>query len=103
MDACFPDSIVAFLSVCGISPTYIKYFIDVAKKDLEHFAPSTAQKNINLGIINELTFPLPPLAEQKRIVAKIDELMALCDKLEQQIEMGTQKQSQLFEAILAKI
>ncbi|NJR53058.1 MAG: hypothetical protein HC780_29390, partial [Leptolyngbyaceae cyanobacterium CSU_1_3] len=51
----------------------------------EHYAPSTAQKNINLGIINDLIFPLPPLAEQRRIVAKIDQLMALCDRLENAI------------------
>jgi type I restriction enzyme S subunit len=46
------------------------------------FAPATAQKNINLGILNAVLIPLPPLAEQHRIVAKVDELMALCAKLE---------------------
>jgi len=46
---------------------------------------------------------LPPLAEQKRIVAKIDELMTLCDKLENQIDQATEKQTALFNAVLAQV
>lgn len=40
--------------------------------------------NLRVGDIESIEVSLPPLAEQKRIVAKVDELMALCDKLEQQ-------------------
>jgi type I restriction enzyme, S subunit len=100
MDACFPDSIVAFSSLAGVSSWYIKYFIDVAKSDLEKFAPSTAQKNINLGIINELAFPLPPLSEQKRIVAKIDQLKALCDKVETERNERNNKRLKIHAAAM---
>ncbi len=48
-------------------------------------------------------FPLPPLAEQKRIVAKVNELMALCEKLEQGIDEATKKQSAVLEAVLAAV
>jgi type I restriction enzyme S subunit len=47
-------------------------------------------------------FPLPPLAEQHRIVAKIDELMALCDQLEQQLNQADQQRRRLLEALLAE-
>ena len=46
--------------------------------------PGTAQKNIpGIDILKAMPFPLPPLAEQYRIVAKVDQLMALCDELEE--------------------
>lgn len=44
--------------------------------------------------------PLPPLAEQHRIVAEVDELMALCDQLEASLTGGEQTRSRLLEAVL---
>lgn len=61
---------------------YFEYFVRTAKVNLSEFAPATAQKNINLEILTQVLIPLPPLAEQLRIVAKVDELMELCDRLE---------------------
>ncbi|MCX5511669.1 restriction endonuclease subunit S, partial [Pseudomonas sp. BJa3] len=44
--------------------------------------------------------PLPPLAEQHRIVARIEQLMALCDSLEQQINATTEKQTELLSNLI---
>lgn len=42
----------------------------------------TTMQNLNQSILAKMVFGLPPLAEQKRIVAKVEELLALCDALE---------------------
>jgi type I restriction enzyme S subunit len=82
-DACFPDSVVGFIPASTFdNARYFEYFLRTAKAKLLEFAPATAQKNINLEILTQVLIPLPPLAEQRRIVAKVDELMALCDRLE---------------------
>ena len=41
----------------------------------------TAQGGVYLGTLKSLVIPLPPLEEQKRIVAKIEELLPYCDQL----------------------
>ena len=45
-------------------------------------APGTTLKEVSGKIVSAVSFPLPPLAEQHRIVARVDELMSLCDQLE---------------------
>ena len=45
----------------------------------------TGQANVNGTALKNMLIPLPPLPEQHRIVAKVDELMALCDRLEQRL------------------
>ncbi len=60
IEACFPDSVVGFISDRNKSHvSFVKYLIDVNKDNLEAFAPATAQKNINLKVLNELKLPIP--------------------------------------------
>lgn len=47
-------------------------------------------------------FPLPPLAEQHRIVAKVDELMALCNQLEASLTDTDSTRRRLLDALLAE-
>ncbi|WP_409281775.1 restriction endonuclease subunit S [Pseudomonas defluvii] len=55
---------------------------------------------LNLGDIPRLLAPVPPLAEQHRIVAKVDELMALCDRLEAQQADAESAHAELVQALL---
>jgi len=86
-DACFPDSVVGYTPFdTELDVRYFEFFIRTAKSDLEKFAPSTAQKNINLEILSQVLVPLPPKNEISRIVAKIDGIMALCDTLKEHLQ-----------------
>lgn len=59
-----------------------------------------AQPTLNVGLIEVLPIPLPPLVEQHRIVAKVDELMGLCDRLEESLATGEDTRRRLLEALL---
>jgi len=99
--ACIPDSVVTFTSpVNGRTPEYSRMFIEVTRSMIEKFAPATAQKNINLQILTELLFPLPPLAEQAAIVERVEALMESCRALEQEIEHSRTHAAHLLQAVL---
>jgi len=103
-DACFPDSVVGFVPSDEIGDAkYFEYFMRTAKSRLTDFASSTAQKNINLGILQIVLIPLPPAPEIKRIVAKVEDLMALCDELEASILKSQTDCDKLMEAAVTEI
>ena len=61
---------------------------------------STTMNNITRSQFDNLLIPLPPLSEQKRIVAKLDELMAYCDELEASIKASQQENELLLQQVL---
>ena len=61
---------------------------------------TAGQKRVPKNFFAENPFPLPPLAEQHRIVAKVDELMALCDQLEKQQTDSNSAHEILVETLL---
>jgi type I restriction enzyme S subunit len=67
----------------GISEDFLRYIeLYINAIDLKPYVTGTAQPKMNQAKMNSIPVAVPPLAEQKRIVAKVDELMALCDRLE---------------------
>ena len=89
----------------GVFPEYLLWLL---RRD-QVIAWLTNEMNANTGVptlgkekMELLPIPLPPLAEQHRIVAKVDELMALCDQLEQQLSQADQQRRRLLEAVLAE-
>ena len=63
-------------------------------------ATGTTIKNLGLAAMNSLPIALPPKEEQHRIVAKVDELMALCDALKVRLAEVQIIQFRLAEAIV---
>ena len=70
-----------------------RYFESAAKQ-------TTNLASINMRQVRNCPLPFPPLAEQRRIVAKVDELMALCDQLEAQLTTTQADSRRLLEAVL---
>jgi type I restriction enzyme S subunit len=60
----------------------------------------TTMSNLNHGILNKMVIALPPLAEQRRIVAKVDQLLRLCDELEARLRQGHEQGRRLAAAVL---
>lgn len=69
----------------GYNEDFLRYIeLHINAITLEAYVTGTAQPKMNQAKMNSIPIALPPLAEQKRIVAKVEELMALCDALEAQ-------------------
>lgn len=99
-DACFPDSVVGFHTYDNLSVKYFDFFIRTAKENLEKYAPSTAQKNINLEILSNVLVPLPPSNELERIIEKIEILLDLCEQLKISLKVAQNTQVELAEAVV---
>lgn len=73
-DCCFPDSVVGFTPNERTLSEYIYYLMSTLQREIEVNAPATAQKNINLRILNDLLLDIPSVAEQTQIVNQVEYL-----------------------------
>jgi type I restriction enzyme S subunit len=100
-ESCFPDSVVGFVHTGDLATTrYVEFFIRTAKEKLSQFAPATAQKNINLDVLQKVAIPFPPLAEQKRIVAELERRLSVADEVEAATKADFQRGNRLRQSIL---
>ena len=67
------------------------------------FRTTSGVKNINSTEIGRLLLPVSPLAEQKRIVSKVTELLSLCDALESQLKSTESASTQLLSAAVSHL
>ena len=69
----------------------------------ERGATGIAQKTVPLSVLRDLLLPLPPLAEQSRIVTRVEELMRLCDALEAKGRLEAAQHAQLVSTLLGAL
>ena len=82
----------------------ICYFLSGSfKEKMWAVSKKTAQPGFNIINLKKFVVPVPPIAEQHRIVAKVDELMALCDQLEQQQTHSIEAHRILVETLLGTL
>ncbi len=80
---------------------YLALFINAIS--LEPYVTGTAQPKMNQAKLNSILIALPPLAEQSRIVTRVEELMRLCDALEAKGQLEATQHAQLVSTLLATL
>ena len=83
--------------------SYLLKYLIMAAINLREEAAGAVQSFVSLGVIRSYLMPIPPLAEQHRIVAKVDELMALCDQLEAQHSNAAEAHEKLVSHLLGML
>jgi type I restriction enzyme S subunit len=97
------QAVCACTPFTGFSNIFLLTLLKAYKPKFIGMGAGGAQPNISREKIIATVIALPPLAEQQRIVAKVDELMALCDQLEQQTEQSLSAHQTLVEVLLASL
>lgn len=97
-DACFPDSVVGFVPNEKVIVEYIHFYFRFIQNQLEEYAPQSAQKNINLEILNKLKIPVPPLLLQQQFAEIVNKTEALKEKQKQ----SEQELENLFQSLMQK-
>lgn len=101
-DAYHNEAIISLYPFSGIAKQYL--FKTLPKIALSGNSKQAIMGNtLNSKSLSLLLIPLPPLEEQHRIVAKVDELMQLCDDLEQQTEASIDAHATLVEVLLTTL
>jgi type I restriction enzyme S subunit len=86
-----------------IDHEYAYYFLFQQTTAFRDVNQGMGQPNLNTAILAGWFFPLPPFAEQHRIVAKVDALMALCDALESRLKERAGMQSKFADAVVKNV
>jgi type I restriction enzyme S subunit len=102
--ASYSCAVIKVLRGC-IEPSYQYLFSmsDCVKRQAASATNKTTQPNVGLKSIQEFLVPLPPLAEQSRIVTRVEELMRLCDALEVKGKLEAKQHAQLVSILLATL
>ena len=95
-DACFPDSVVGFISRNMTNELFIHYWFSFFQKILDEQAPQVAQKNINLKILSELNVIVPPLSLQNRFAAFVEYV----DQQKQTVQQSLEKLELMKKALM---
>ncbi len=100
----YPDKLIRLRLLSQfVLPSLVRCFTKASaiRRDIESYCATTVGNwGISASNLKDVKIPLPPIAEQHRIVTKVNELMALCDRLETQIKTTRTENCCFLEAIL---
>ncbi|QOV23182.1 restriction endonuclease subunit S [Anabaenopsis elenkinii] len=96
---------LALIKQIIVNPYYLKFVLlsDEVQNYIKENSVGSAIPYISLEKLKYIQVPLPPLAEQKRIVEKCDRLMSLCDRLEAKLKQGRESREKLMEVAAKQV
>lgn len=97
-DACFPDSVVGFVANEKTNNLFMHYWFTFFQRILEEQAPESAQKNINLKILNELSVIVPPIELQNEFAQFVKQV----DKLKFGMEQSLKELEEKFDSLMQR-
>jgi type I restriction enzyme, S subunit len=97
-DACFPDSVVGFISGPKTNQIFVHYWFSFFQKLLEEQAPQVAQKNINLKTLNDLLVLAPPLPLQNQFATFVEQ----ADKSKIELEQALKELDSTYKKIISE-
>lgn len=81
---------------------HLYYFLASQTQNLRNINQGAAQPNLNIKMVSEIDLPLAPLAEQHRIVTKIESLFTQADAIERAVAIAQQRADKVDQAILTR-
>ena len=99
---CINDGVAALLDVNYPLKLYLLYFLRTQTKSLRGVNQGAAQPNLNTTIIKAITVPLPPRAEEQRIVAEIERRLSMIAELETMTSTELRRAIRLRQSILQR-
>jgi type I restriction enzyme, S subunit len=99
---CINDGVAALMDVGYPLKLYLLYFLRTQTERLRGLNQGAAQPNLNTTIIKAINVPLPPLAEQTRIVAEVERRLSVVEELETVVSANLQRATRLRQSILHK-
>ena len=93
---------LAALQVAASARGYVRQFLELNYEEMRKVASGGVQPNLNLSLVRAVCVPLPPLAEQTRIVAEVDRHLSIVRGVESEIDTNLNRAQTLWLATLAK-
>jgi len=98
------SSLVILRFSAAVLPEFAYYFLisPQGRRWIRKFDNGSAQPNLAANSVKEYEMPLPSVGEQREVVSRVTELLALCDQLKARIAAARAKHAQLAEALVAQ-
>jgi type I restriction enzyme S subunit len=98
-----PASTNQALAALQVDPSirgYLRNFLELNYEEMRKVASGGVQPNLNLSLVRAVCVPLPPIAEQTRIIAEVDRHLSIIREVESEVDANLQRAQALRQSIL---